>query len=422
MATLTEDQARTYMHKLLTAMAQAGGSDLFIAADFPATMKAHGGMKALTQNRLNGEITAQLARALMNERQREDFEREMESNFAIAIPEVSRFRVNVFVQQGQVSMVVRTIAAEIPNMEKLRLPPILKEVVMNKRGLVLLVGGTGSGKSTTLAAMVDHRNATTPGHIITIEDPVEYAHLSKQSLVSHREVGVDTLSWHAALKNTLRQAPDVILVGEIRDAETMEHAIAFAETGHLCLSTLHANSASQTIERIINFSPEERRTQLLMDLSANLRAIVSQRLIRKADGQGRVAAIEILLNTPTIAEKIFKGEFHELKGVMSKSRELGMRTFDWALFELYNEGLIGYEDAIRNADSANELRLNIKLKSQRGEPAAAQGLNLSYDRDPSPEEVEELRRQEMEKQAARRRELEEQELAALREAKARGGG
>ena len=422
MATLTEEQARAYMHKLLAAMAQAGGSDLFVAADFPATMKAHGGMKALTSNKLTGEITAQLARSLMNERQREEFERDLESNFAIAIPNVSRFRVNVFVQQGNVSMVVRTIAAEIPNLEKLRLPPVLKDVVMEKRGLVLLVGGTGSGKSTTLAAMVDHRNATSPGHIITIEDPVEYAHVSKQSLVSHREVGVDTLSWHAALKNTLRQAPDVILVGEIRDAETMEHAIAFAETGHLCLSTLHANSASQTIERIINFFPEERRTQLLMDLSANLRAIVSQRLIRRADGGGRVAAIEILLNTPTVAEKIFKGEFHELKAVMAKSRELGMRTFDWALFELYNEGLIGYEDAIRNSDSANELRLNIKLKSQRGEPAAAKGLNLSYDKDPSPEEVEELRRQELERQAIKRRELEEKELAALREAKLKQGG
>jgi twitching motility protein PilU len=422
MATLTDEQARAYMHKLLGAMAQAGGSDLFIAADFPATMKAHGGMKALTNNKLTGEITGQLARSLMNERQREDFERDLESNFAIAIPNVSRFRVNIFVQQGQVSMVVRTIAAEIPNLEKLRLPPVLKDVVMQKRGLVLLVGGTGSGKSTTLAAMVDHRNATSSGHIITIEDPVEYAHLSKQSLVSHREVGVDTLSWHAALKNTLRQAPDVILVGEIRDAETMEHAIAFAETGHLCLSTLHANSASQTIERIINFFPEERRTQLLMDLSANLRAIVSQRLIRRADGSGRVAAIEILLNTPTIAEKIFKGEFHELKGIMAKGRELGMRTFDWALFELYNEGLIGYEDAIRNADSANELRLNIKLKSQRGEPAAAQGLNLSYDRDPTPEEVEQLRREELERQAAKRRELEEKELAAMREAKRQQGG
>jgi twitching motility protein PilU len=406
MATLSEEQARTYMHKLLAAMAQAGGSDLFVAADFPATMKAHGGMKALTNNKLTGEVTGQLARALMNERQREDFERDLESNFAIAIPNVSRFRVNVFVQQGQVSMVVRTIAAEIPNLEKLRLPPVLKEVVMQKRGLVLLVGGTGSGKSTTLAAMVDHRNATSSGHIITIEDPVEYAHVSKQSLVSHREVGVDTLSWHAALKNTLRQAPDVILVGEIRDAETMEHAIAFAETGHLCLSTLHANSASQTIERIINFFPEERRTQLLMDLSANLRAIVSQRLIRRVDGKGRVAAIEILLNTPTIAEKIFKGEFHELKAIMAKSKELGMRTFDMALFDLYDQGLIGYDDAIRNSDSANELRLNIKLKSKRGEPAAGGGMSLSLDREPTAEELAEARRLQ-----------EEKELAAMLEAK-----
>jgi twitching motility protein PilU len=421
MSGLTEDQARAYMHKLLAAMAQAGGSDLFIAHDFPATMKAHGGMRALTQQKLNGEVTAQLARSIMTERQRAEFEREMECNFAIAIPGVSRFRVNVFVQQHNVSMVVRTIAAEIPSLEKLRLPPVLKNVVMEKRGLVLLVGGTGSGKSTTLAAMVDHRNAAAPGHIITIEDPVEYAHLSKQCLVSHREVGVDTLSWHAALKNTLRQAPDVILVGEIRDSETMEHAVAFAETGHLCLSTLHANSASQTMERIINFFPEERRTQLLMDLSANLRAIVSQRLIRREDGQGRVAAIEILLATPTVSEKIFKGEFHELKNVMAKSRELGMRTFDWALFELYNDGLISYEDALRNSDSANELRLAIKLKSKRGEPEVAQGLNLSYDRDPTPEEVETLRREELARQAVKRRELEEAELRSMMEAKRRQG-
>jgi twitching motility protein PilU len=414
---LSEEQARTYIHKLLTAMAQSGGSDLFIAHDFPPSMKSHGAMRPLSQQKLTGEVTAALANAVMNERQREEFARQMECNFAIALPGVSRFRVNVFVQQQHVGMVIRTIAAEIPNFEKLRLPGILREVVMNKRGLVLLVGGTGSGKSTTLAAMVDHRNATSAGHIITIEDPVEYAHQSKQCLVSHREVGVDTHSWHNALKNTLRQAPDVILVGEIRDSETMEHAISFAETGHLCLSTLHANSASQTMERIINFFPEERRTQLLMDLSANLRAIISQRLIRTVDGKGRVAAIEILLNTPTIAEKIFKGEFHELKGVMNKSRELGMRTFDWALFELYNEGLISYEDAIRNADSANELRLNIKLKSRRGEPASPLAVALTMESEPSPEEVEELRRAELERQAATRRELEEKELARLREAK-----
>ena len=414
MATLTEDQARGYMHKLLGAMSNAGGSDLFIAHDFPPSMKANGSMTPLSAQKLTGEITARLAEAMMNDHQRAEFARELECNFAIAIPGLSRFRVNVFVQQQHVGMVLRTIAAEIPNFAKLRLPEVLKDVVMNKRGLVLLVGGTGSGKSTSLAAMVDHRNATSPGHIITIEDPVEYAHQSKQSLITHREVGVDTHSWHHALKNTLRQAPDVILVGEIRDAETMEHAIAFAETGHLCLSTLHANSASQTMERIINFFPEERRTQLLMDLSANLRAIISQRLIRTQDGKGRVAAIEILLNTPTVAEKIFKGEFHELKGVMNKSREQGMRTFDWALFELYNEGRISYEEAIRNADSANELRLNIKLKSPRGEPATAAAAAFSMDDMTS---VEEERAAELARQAERRQQLEERELASLREAK-----
>ncbi|HSM12298.1 MAG TPA: PilT/PilU family type 4a pilus ATPase [Lysobacter sp.] len=419
MATLTEDQARGYMHKLLAAMSQAGGSDLFIAHDFPPSMKANGNMTPLSPQKLTGEITAKLAEAMMNPHQRAEFAKELECNFAIAIPGLSRFRVNVFVQQQHVGMVLRTIAAEIPNFAKLRLPEVLKDVVMNKRGLVLLVGGTGSGKSTSLAAMVDHRNATSPGHIITIEDPVEYAHQSKQSLITHREVGVDTHSWHHALKNTLRQAPDVILVGEIRDAETMEHAIAFAETGHLCLSTLHANSASQTMERIINFFPEERRNQLLMDLSANLRAIVSQRLIRTEDGKGRVAAIEILLNTPTVAEKIFKGEFHELKGVMNKSRELGMRTFDWALFELYNEGRISYEEAIRNADSANELRLNIKLKSPRGEPAMAAGASLSMDDMAS---VEEERAAELAKQALRRQELEERELAGLQQAKSNQSG
>jgi len=414
MHSMNEDQARALMHGLLSTMAAAGGSDLFIAHDFPPSMKSDGSMRALSETRLTGDVTAALAQATMNERQREEFARELECNFAIVVPGVSRFRVNVFMQQQHVGMVLRTIAAEIPNFEKLRLPEILKDVVMNKRGLVLVVGGTGSGKSTSLAAMVDHRNRTSQGHIITIEDPVEYAHQSQQSLITHREVGVDTHSWHHALKNTLRQAPDVILVGEIRDAETMEHAIAFAETGHLCLSTLHANSASQTMERIINFFPEERRTQLLMDLSANLRAIVSQRLVRTEDGNGRVAAIEILLNTPTVSEKIFKGEFNELKGVMTKSRELGMRTFDWALFELYNEGKISYDEAIRNADSANELRLSIKLKSARGEPAAAAGLALTMDESQSPEKTEALRREELDKQRRKREDL---ELADLQRAK-----
>jgi len=417
MATLNEDQAREYMHKLLAAMSKAGGSDLFIAHDFPPSIKLNGKMQPLIAQKLNGEVTEQLARAMMNESQREEFAREYECNFAISIPGLSRFRVNVFMQQQFVGMVLRTIAAEIPNFEKLRLPEILKDVIMTKRGLVLLVGGTGSGKSTSLAAMVDHRNRTSAGHIITIEDPVEYAHASKNSLITHREVGVDTHSWHHALKNTLRQAPDVILIGEIRDAETMEHAISFAETGHLCLSTLHANSASQTIERIINFFPEERRNQLLMDLSANLRAIVSQRLIRTEDGKGRVAAIEILINTPSIAERIFRGEFNDLKSVMNKSRELGMRTFDWALFELYNDGQISYDDAIRNADSANELRLNIKLKSKRGEPATAAGMALEMVEEPSPEEIAELRRQELARQEKKRRELEDAQLAKLRESR-----
>ncbi|MGI8560849.1 MAG: PilT/PilU family type 4a pilus ATPase, partial [Luteimonas sp.] len=359
--TFTEEQALVYMHKLLAAMSQAGGSDLFIAADFPPSMKANGSMQPLTKQKLSADVTKKLAHSLMNELQRQEFAKEMECNFAIAIPGVCRFQVNVFVQQRAVSMVIRTIASEIPNFEKLKLPAVLKEVVTSKRGLVLVVGATGSGKSTTLAAMIDHRNRSQAGHIITVEDPIEYVHPSKMSLVTHREIGIDTLSWRHALKNTLRQAPDVILIGEIRDAETMEHAIAFAETGHLCLGTLHANSASQTIERIINFFPEERRQQLLMDLSANLKAIVSQRLVRREDGNGRSAAIEILLNTPAIAERIFQGHFHEIKAMMAKSRELGMCTFDAALFDLYDAGLIAFDEAIRNADSANELRLNIKL-------------------------------------------------------------
>ncbi len=389
MSVLTEEQALAYMHKLLAAMSQQGGSDLFIANDFPPSMKAHGSMQPLASQKLTGEVTKALAHAIMNEEQRAEFAKEFECNFAIFIPGLSRFRVNVFVQQRFVGMVIRTIAAEIPNFEKLGLPVILKEVIMNKRGLVLVVGGTGSGKSTTLAAMIDQRNRTSAGHIITVEDPVEYVHQSKMSLITHREVGIDTHSWHHALKNTLRQAPDVILIGEIRDAETMEHAIAFAETGHLCLGTLHANSANQTIDRIINFFPEERRNQLLMDLSANLRAIVSQRLVRMQDGKGRKAAIEILLNTPTIAERIFKGEFNDIKAIMTKSRELGMRTFDWALFDLYGEGHISYEEAIRNSDSANELRLNIKLKSPRGEPASAGASSFSMEQKPEPVAEEE---------------------------------
>jgi len=388
MSTFGPDEARNYMHQLLKVMHQQGGSDLFISADFPPSMKHQGAMKALSQQKLTGDITKKLALSLMNDKQRHEFETELECNFAISLPNVCRFRVNVFVQQQQTGMVIRTIAAEIPSFDKLQLPEVLKDVIMTKRGLVLVVGGTGSGKSTTLAAMIDHRNASSSGHIITVEDPVEYVHKNKSCLITHREVGVDTLSWHHALKNTLRQAPDVILIGEIRDTETMEHAIAFAETGHLCLGTLHANNANQTIDRIINFFPEERRNQLLGDLSSNLRAIVSQRLARTEDGKGRRAAIEILLNTPTIAEQILKGQFQGIKEIMGKSRELGMRTFDQALFDLYNAGHIGYDEAIRNADSANELRLQIKLRATRGQPGDASGLNLAIDEEIEPEEVE----------------------------------
>jgi twitching motility protein PilU len=365
MSTLTEQQAKGYITKLLTAMSKAGGSDLFVSKDFPPAMKLQGAMQPLTNQKLTGDVTRDLANSLMNARQRDEFERDLECNFAISLPGVARFRVNVFMQQQNVGMVIRTIANEIPDFAKLGLPDTLKEIIMTKRGLVLVVGATGSGKSTSLAAMIDHRNRSSAGHIVTVEDPVEFVHQSQQSLITHREVGIDTRSWHNALKNTLRQAPDVILIGEIRDTETMEHAIAFAETGHLCLGTLHSNSANQTIDRIINFFPEERRKQLLMDLSSNLRAIISQRLVRTADGKGRKAAIEILINTPIIADKLLKGEFHEIKAIMSKSRELGMKTFDASLFELYDEGTITYDEAIRNADSANELRLNIKLNATR---------------------------------------------------------
>ena len=374
MGALTEEQARSYIVKLLTAMSQAGGSDLFVSRDFPPSMKLQGSMKPMTNQKLTGDVTRALAHSLMNEKQREEFARELECNFAISVPNVARFRVNVFVQQQSVGMVIRTIANDIPDLAKLGLPESLKDIIMTKRGLVLVVGATGSGKSTSLAAMIDHRNRTSPGHIVTVEDPVEFVHQSKQSLITHREVGIDTHSWHNALKNTLRQAPDVILIGEIRDTETMEHAITFAETGHLCLGTLHSNSANQTLDRIINFFSEDRRKQLLMDLSSNLRAIISQRLVRTADGKGRRAAVEILLNTPIIADKLLKGEFHEIKVIMGKSQELGMRTFDASLFELYNEGVISFDEAIRNADSANELRLNIKLN---GRSQTAETLSLA---------------------------------------------
>ncbi|WP_038345737.1 PilT/PilU family type 4a pilus ATPase [Acinetobacter sp. A47] len=366
------EEAKTFMFHMLTKVVEYGGSDLFITADFPPSIKLQGLMRPLGQQELSAEKTRLFAYSLMNEKQRQEFETEWECNFAINVPQVSRFRVNVFKQQLHTGMVIRTITSEIPTFQKLKLPESLKDVIMEKRGLVLVVGGTGSGKSTTLAAMIDHRNENSAGHIITVEDPVEYVHKHKKSMITHREVGVDCHSWQHALKNTLRQAPDVILIGEIRDTETMEHAIAFAETGHLCLGTLHANNANQALDRIINFFPEERRNQLLMDLSSNLKGIISQRLVRTQDGKGRRAAIEILLNTPLISDNILKGQFHALKEIMSKSRELGMQTFDQALFDLYNEGAISYDEALRNADSVNELRLQIKLKATRqdGAPVA----------------------------------------------------
>ncbi|MHB1083495.1 MAG: PilT/PilU family type 4a pilus ATPase [Thiobacillus sp.] len=353
--------AEKTVHDLLRLMLAKNASDLFITAGFPPAIKVDGKITPVSNQSLTPAHTSELAQSVMNERQWKDFEATNESNFAISPPEIGRFRVNVFVQQGRVGVVMRTINTTIPKMESLNLPPILRDVAMIKRGLVIFVGATGSGKSTSLAAMVGHRNENSCDHIITVEDPIEYVHEHRKSIITQREVGIDTDNWFSALKNTLRQAPDVILIGEIRDRETMEYAIAFAETGHLCLSTLHANSANQALDRIINFFPEERRDQLLMDLSLNLKAFISQRLIPRKGTNGRVAAVEILLNSPLIADLIFKGQVHEIKDLMSKSRELGMQTFDQALFDLYEAGMISYEDSLRNADSLNDLRLKIKL-------------------------------------------------------------
>jgi twitching motility protein PilU len=358
---MEREQAVKFMYDLLRALIAKKGSDLFITSGFPPAMKIDSKMTPVSQTALTGQHSAMLARSIMNDKQAAEFEAKKECNFAIAPAGIGRFRVNCFIQQGQVGMVLRVITTSIPNFEDLKLPPVLKDVALTKRGLVLFVGGTGSGKSTSLAAMLGYRNENSYGHIITIEDPVEYVHPHKNCLITQREVGVDTDSWEAALKNTLRQAPDVILIGEIRDMEVMEHAVAFAETGHLALGTLHANNSNQAMDRIINFFPEARRQQLLMDLSLNLKAVVSQRLIPLKEGKGRAAAVEVLLNSPLISDLIFKGEIHGIKEIMKKSRELGMQTFDQALFDLYEAGRISYEDALRFADSTNEVRLNIKL-------------------------------------------------------------
>jgi twitching motility protein PilU len=361
---MEREQATKFIYDLLRALIAKKGSDLFITAGFPPAMKIDSKMTPVSQTALTGQHTAMLVRSIMNDKQAAEFEATKECNFAINPSGIGRFRVNCFVQQGMVGAVLRVITTSIPNFEDLKLPPVLKDVAMTKRGLVLFVGGTGSGKSTSLAALIGYRNENSHGHIITIEDPVEYVHPHKNCMITQREVGVDTDTWQSALKNTLRQAPDVILIGEIRDMEVMEHAVAFAETGHLCLGTLHANNSNQAMDRIINFFPEARRHQLLMDLSLNLKAVVSQRLIPLREGKGRAAAVEVLLNSPLISDLIFKGEIHGIKEIMKKSRELGMQTFDQALFDLFEAGRISYEDALRFADSTNEVRLNIKLNSK----------------------------------------------------------
>ena len=362
---MERDQAANFVNDLLKLMVSRNGSDLFLTAEFPPAIKVDGKITKVSPQPLSAQHTQALARSIMNDKQSAEFERSQECNFAIAPAGIGRFRVNAFVQMGKVGLVMRTIPAKIPTVDELGLPQVLKNLALAKRGICILVGGTGSGKSTTLAAMVDWRNENTHDHIITVEDPVEFVHQHKNCIITQREIGLDTDGWEIALKNTLRQAPNVILMGEIRDRETMQHAIAFSETGHLCLATLHANSANQAMERIINFFPEEAHAQVLKDVSLNLRGMVAQRLLPKLDGKGRYAIVEVLLQSPLIADQIMKGEINNIKETMKKSRELGMQTFDQALFDAFEAGLITYEDAIRNADSQNDLKLNIKLNSKR---------------------------------------------------------
>jgi twitching motility protein PilU len=378
---MDREQGIKLMQELLKRVVERQASDLFITANFPPAIKVDGEIRPQMERALTPEQSAILVRAIMNDRQTKEFDATKECNFAIAPPGIGRFRVSAFVQQSHVGCVIRVINAKIPTFEELDLPPILKEVVLSKRGLVIIVGGTGSGKSTTLASMVGYRNDKTRGHIVTIEDPVEYVHPHKGCVVTHREVGVDTDSWEAALKNTLRQAPDVILIGEIRARETMEYCIQFAETGHLVLATLHANSSNQALDRMINFFPEERREQLLMDLSLNIRGLISQRLIPRESGSGRIAAMEIMLNSPLIQDLIFRGEVAKIKEVMARSTRVGMKTFDQALFDLFEQGHISYEDALRNADSKNELRLRVKLESKRENKPIETGDDLQIAED-----------------------------------------
>jgi twitching motility protein PilU len=373
-------RAQSLMHQLLGLMKEKGGSDLFITAGFAPAIKFSGKLTPVSKTILSAEESAGLVHALMNESQLAEFQATHECNFAVSPQGIGRFRVSAFMQQAKAGMVVRTITTDIPDLDTLNVPPQLKDIVMSKRGLIIMVGATGSGKSTTLAAMIGHRNANSHGHIITIEDPVEFVHPHINCIVTQREVGTDTADWHTALRNTLRQAPDVILIGEIRDRETMDHAIAFAETGHLCLATLHANNANQALDRIVNFFPEERKQQVLMDLSLNLRAMISQRLIPAKSGKGRCAAVEIMLNSPLISDLIFNGDAHQIKELMKKSRELGMQTFDQALFDLVDADKISVEDALRNADSVNDLRLSIKLYGKNSQAtdtgASIEGLDI----------------------------------------------
>jgi len=364
---MDRDKAIRFMHDLLRTMVERGGSDLFITVGMPPAAKINGLVSPMTDQSLAPAHTQVLVRSMMNDKQSAEFDRSHECNFAIGLEGVSRFRVSAFTQRGHVGMVLRTIQSKIPSFEEINMPPQLKEIAMTRRGLVIFVGATSSGKSTSLAAMIGYRNHNAADHIITIEDPIEFVHPHDKSLITQREVGVDTESYEIALKNTLRQAPDVILIGEIRDRETMDYGIAFAETGHLCLSTLHANNTNQALDRIINFFPEDRRPQLLMDLSLNLKAVVSQRLIRTQDGKGRVPAVEIMINTPLMSDLILKGAVHEMKDLIKRSREQGMQTFDQALFDLYESGKISYPETIRNADSMNDLRLRIKLDSKRAQ-------------------------------------------------------
>ncbi len=372
---MEREQAIKFMRDLLKLMIEKEGSDLFITVGFPPAIKIHGKITPVSKTELTADNTKALVYAVMNDKQLKEYEATKECNFAVNPVGVGRFRANAFIQQGYCGLVMRTIETEIPNLDKLKLPEVLKDIVMTKRGLVIMVGGTGSGKSTSLAAMIDYRNENSFGHIITIEDPIEYVHPHKSCIIMQREVGMDTDDWEIALKNTLRQAPDVILLGEIRDRMTMEFGIAFAETGHLAMATLHANSANQALDRIINFFPEERRQQLLMDLSLNLKAVIAQRLLKTIDGKGRAAAIEIMLNSPLISDLILKGEVHEIKTIMSKSNELGMKTFDQALFDLHQEDRVTLEDALRNADSMNELRLRIKLQGKDAKDAKEDTLD-----------------------------------------------